>query len=105
MSIPDTAVESAGPFAFTCSPNPFSSDVRLLYTIPGSCQGVPTRLSIFDITGRHVDTLVDELQEAGSYEIIWRATHPAGRALPPGVYFHVLQAGSERQTQRVLLMR
>jgi len=105
MDAPEPHAEVSTVFTFDCSPNPFSSSVRLVYSIPDGPKDVQTQLSIFDITGRHVETLVNGLRSPGTHEIVWTALGRTGSALPAGVYFHVLQAGDRSQTMRVLLMR
>ena len=105
MGVPETPAEVMTPFTFDCSPNPSSSSVRLVYSIPDGPKDVLTQLNIFDITGRHVETLVDGMRSPGTHEIVWTALGHTGNALPAGVYFHVLQAGERTLTRRVLLMR
>jgi len=105
MDVPETPAEIMTPFTFDCSPNPSSSSVRLIYSIPAGRDDVLTRLNIFDITGRHVETLVDGQRSPGTHEIVWTALGHTRNALPAGVYFHVLQAGERTLTRRVLLMR
>ena len=105
MDVPESHAEVSQLLTFDCSPNPSSSSVRLVYSIPDGPKDVLTQLSIFDITGRHVETLVDGLRSPGTHEIVWTADRLTGDSLPAGVYFQVLQAGERRLTERVLLMR
>ncbi|HEX7069415.1 MAG TPA: T9SS type A sorting domain-containing protein, partial [Rhodothermales bacterium] len=57
-------------------------------------------LSVFDVTGRLVDTLVDGWQPDGSRVVDWSAS-----ALPSGVYFARLTAGNQVQNIRMVLLR
>ena len=78
-------------------PNPFNPVTEIRYDLPrASC----VNLRVFDILGREVAILVDKPMPAGSYALQWNAEN-----LPSGMYFAVLQAGSERMTRKVLLLK
>jgi len=57
-------------------------------------------LTVYDVLGREVKTLVHEALKPGSYEVTFDAT-----GLPSGVYFSTLQAGNARETRRMMLIR
>jgi hypothetical protein len=57
-------------------------------------------MKIFDLTGREVASLVDEVKEPGSYQVQWDA-----RSMASGVYFYRLEAGSFKQTRKMTLVR
>jgi photosystem II stability/assembly factor-like uncharacterized protein len=78
-------------------PNPFNPTTLISYDLPASAH---VRLTVFDLLGREVRTLVDEVQREGSKSVEFNAQH-----LPSGVYFYRLQAGSFMQTKKLLLMR
>jgi len=78
-------------------PNPFNSQTIIKYEIPDESQ---VKLIIYDITGRSIKTLVNNKQSAGYYSIQWNAN-----ALPSGVYFYQIQAGSFRQVRKCLLVK
>ena len=80
------------------SPNPFNSTTRISYCIPGSCY---VTLAIYDISGRTVQTLVNETQTAGSRSVNFDAGN-----LSSGVYFYRLKANNEFvETGTMVLMR
>jgi hypothetical protein len=58
------------------------------------------RLAIYDILGRQVALLVNEMQRAGAHRVEFSA-----RALSSGVYFYRLQAGAFTQVRKLLLLR
>lgn len=66
-------------------PNPFNPSTTVAYDLPEDGQ---TTLEIFDMLGRRVEVLVDEHQEAGSYEVRFDAT-----GLPSGRYIYRLRSG------------
>lgn len=83
-------------------PNPFSPTTSIKYTL---YQTQSVNLSIYDIRGRLVRTLVNELETAGSRSVEWDGTDHTGNALPSGVYFYCLKNSSQRQTHALTLFR
>jgi hypothetical protein len=55
---------------------------------------------IYDALGREVTELVNEQKPPGSYEIKWDAS-----ALPSGIYFYQINAGSFTETRKMVLIR
>jgi hypothetical protein len=78
-------------------PNPFNPETKIKFDIIKS--GI-TKLTVFDITGRTINTLVNEKLDAGSYEYMLNAT-----ALPSGIYFYKLESGNFVQTKRMILVK
>jgi len=62
-------------------------------------------IKIYDVLGQLVVTLRDEQQRPGLYPLTWNGRNSAGQAAPSGVYFCVLEAGSFKATQKMLLVR
>jgi photosystem II stability/assembly factor-like uncharacterized protein len=78
------------PSSFSLSqnyPNPFNPVTKIKYDIPPSkgARGMMTKLIIYDILGREIETLVNETQKPGSYEVTWD-----GSRFASGVYFYKL---------------
>ena len=78
-------------------PNPFNPSTVISYQLP---VGSEVTLKVYDILGNEVATLVDEFKPVGRYEIEFNAS-----ALPSGVYFYKLQAGSFIETKKMLLLK
>jgi hypothetical protein len=78
-------------------PNPFNPSTMLSYDVPSDMN---VNLSIYDMRGRLVDELVNDMRELGSYQIIWNADQYAS-----GVYMIKLMAGSTMQVQKVMLVK
>jgi len=57
-------------------------------------------LKVYDLSGREVATLIDEIKPAGEHHAVFQAEH-----LPSGVYIYRLQAGSFVNWKRMLLLR
>jgi flagellar hook assembly protein FlgD len=62
-------------------------------------------LRIFDATGRLARTLVEGVRLAGEHEFTWDGADDRGRDLPSGMYFYTLEAGGERITRRMVLLK
>jgi serine protease len=82
-------------------PNPFNPETTIRYEIAEKCQ---VRLTVFDVAGREVFRLADQIQEPGRYEVRWQGKTDSGFA-PSGVYICRLCAGSFTQTRKMLLLR
>jgi len=78
-------------------PNPFNPLTKINYSVPQTSNVV---ITVFDILGNEIETLVNEEKSIGTYEITWIAEN-----LPSGVYFYRLQAGSFVQTKKMVLLR
>jgi hypothetical protein len=92
-------------------PNPFNPATTIKFSIPserGSARGQHVTLKVFDLLGREVATLVNDLKKPGEYSITWDARQTAGglaSALASGVYLYQLRAGSFVQTRKLVLLR
>ncbi len=78
-------------------PNPFNPSTVINYTIPKS--GLVT-LKVFDISGREVANLVNEVKNAGTYDFKFYAGN-----LSSGVYFYRLQSGNFVETKKMFLVK
>jgi len=83
-------------------PNPFyTTTIEFALVRPSD----RVRLSIYDVNGRLVRTLVDEPVAAGVTSRFWDGTDSRGRLLAPGFYFYRLEASGVSQTRRMMLLR
>ena len=69
-------------------PNPFNPSTTIAYKIERASHVV---LSVYDIAGRQVETLVNQYQSVGTYQVRWNAEGAMGRRLASGVYIARLQ--------------
>ncbi|MCK4558683.1 MAG: T9SS type A sorting domain-containing protein [Calditrichia bacterium] len=86
-------------------PNPFNPETTIRYSLPADQSAYRVIIKIYDVLGQLVKILKDEQQRPGLYHLIWNGRNAAGQAVPSGVYFCVLDAGSFRATQKMLLVR
>ncbi|NBC00312.1 MAG: T9SS type A sorting domain-containing protein [Bacteroidetes bacterium] len=83
-------------------PNPFTDATTLRFALP---EATDVRLVVFDLLGREVAVLVEEMLPAGTYEVPWDGTLHGGHAAASGVYIVRLEAGAVHTTQRILRTR
>ena len=93
------------PRAFSLSqnhPNPFNPDTRISYALPRDCY---VTLTIYNVIGQRVATLVDEHQRAGWHNAIWHGKDHKGNDLASGIYLYRLQADDFIKSKKMLLLK
>jgi hypothetical protein len=83
-------------------PNPFNPTTSVRYYLP-KLDRVTVR--IFDVSGREIDCIVDEVQERGFQTVDWNGTDRKGRPVATGVYFLSLTAGQKTLSHKMALIR
>lgn len=84
-------------------PNPFNPHTTIYFDLRSER---PVSLSVFDLSGRLVDVLLDhDVASQGRNEVVWRGRDMAGRVVSAGVYFYRLEAGSFSATKRMVLVK
>ena len=84
-------------------PNPFNPATTIQYELP---QAVDVELTVYNVVGQPVRTLIAEHQSAGRYAVEWDATNDRGHSLSSGMYFYHLQAGGAfREVKKMLLLK
>lgn len=83
-------------------PNPFNPSTTITYELARPAR---VRLAIFDITGREVRTLVNQLQTEGRYAVRWSAEDVGGSRLPSGTYIARLQVDDQVAIKKMLLTK
>ena len=83
-------------------PNPFNLETVIRYTVPVRSF---IELSIYNITGDHVTTLVSSPQSAGEYSINWDGKKSDGRIVSSGIYLYQIKADNFSETRKMLLLK
>ncbi len=78
-------------------PNPFNPETTIRYELP---EQEWVEITVFDITGRRISTLVKEQQAAGAHSVRFD-----GRDLASGVYIYTIHAGDYRESKKMVLVR
>ncbi len=83
-------------------PNPFNPVTTIQYELPHRSN---VQLTIFDLLGRKVTTLVAETQEAGYRSVIWDATNDRGQPVSAGMYIYQVNSGTYTQTRKMVVLK
>ncbi|MBK6506908.1 MAG: T9SS type A sorting domain-containing protein [Ignavibacteria bacterium] len=78
-------------------PNPFNPSTIIRYSLP---EQAFVALKVYDISGREVKTLVDEMKSAGTYEVSFNSS-----GLSSGMYFYRINAGSFSKVMKMVLVK
>jgi hypothetical protein len=84
-------------------PNPFNATTTIYFEVPGS--GGHVTLRIYDVTGRHVRTLVDGDATPGRKSATWDGRDTRGNEVSSGIYFYRLVAGSTTFTRKMVVLK
>ena len=83
-------------------PNPFNPETTIKYSV---AKAGKVNLSIYNIKGQLVRTLVNENQEPSYRSIVWKGENNNGSKVSSGVYFYRLQTAEKVMTKKMLLMK
>ncbi len=94
----------AKPEIFQNYPNPFNPSTNIVFRIP---QRQNVEVTIYDILGRKVETLLDEILEAGQHNLIFNAENlSSGNGdLSSGVYLYVIDTGGTRVAKSMVFLK
>lgn len=81
-------------------PSPFEAATQLDLMLG---EEGPVTVSVYDVLGRRVRTIADELRPAGSQVFVWNGIDDSGRGVAPGIYFVQVRAHSYRESRRVVV--
>jgi len=83
-------------------PNPFNPVTTLRYDLP---EQTHVNITIYDMLGRQVKTLINHTQDAGYRSVIWNATNDYGKPVSAGIYLYQIQAGDYISTKKMVLLK
>jgi len=83
-------------------PNPFNPITTLRYDLPEHSY---VNVTVYDMLGTQVKTLINQTQDAGFKSVIWDATNDYGKPVSAGVYLYQIQAGEFVQTKKMVLLK
>ena len=83
-------------------PNPFNPNTRIEFKIPMMEQ---VNISVYNLEGRIVKTLVNQVMNAGSHEISWNGTNEIGAKVSTGMYIYQLKTNSTMLTRRMTFIK
>ena len=83
-------------------PNPARAATVISYVI---AERTHVSLDVYDVQGRLVRRLVDEIRPEGRHNVMWNGRTAEGRLLPGGVYFTRFSAAGHKESGKITLMR
>ena len=83
-------------------PNPFNPMTKLNYNLPLRSK---VNISIYNVLGQEVKTLVNEVKEYGYHSVSWNGNDNKGREMSSGVYFARITSQSFIKTRKMLLVK
>ena len=86
-------------------PNPFNSSTEIQYALPNGKVSYKVQLKIYDILGRLVKVLVDQVQSVGTYAVNWDGRDLEGNRASSGVYLYSLDFGLLKSVKKMLMLQ
>jgi hypothetical protein len=83
-------------------PNPFNPLTQIRYDLP---EDSDVSITIFDLMGRNIKTLLKKKEAAGFRSISWDATNQNGEPVSAGMYIYLIQANTFRETKKMILLK
>jgi hypothetical protein len=83
-------------------PNPFNQETVIRYSLP---RDGAVKLSVYNLLGQQVRTLVDEPQSADDYEVTWDGKNEQGQEVASGVYFFRIDIGELIDRRKMVILR
>jgi hypothetical protein len=83
-------------------PNPFNPETKIEFTIPMEGR---VNLSVYNLLGQKIATLVDEYLSAGIHQAIWQGKDDSGNPVASGIYFYRLVAGEYSDFKKMVLLK
>ena len=83
-------------------PNPFNPRTNMRYDLP---EEAFVDITIYDMFGNTVKTLVDKKKSSGFKSVQWNAKNNQGQPVSAGVYLYTIEAGEFRQTKKMILLK
>ncbi len=83
-------------------PNPFNPSTTISFNLPNTGQ---VQLSIYNVLGQKVTTLVNGQYTAGTHEVTWNGTDDSGSPVGSGIYFYRITSSDFDQTKKMILMK
>jgi predicted CXXCH cytochrome family protein len=78
-------------------PNPFNPTTTIRFSLP---QGGNVRITIYDVTGKQIQTLINSYYAAGTFNVNWNAISFAS-----GVYFYRIESGAYNMVKKMILLK
>jgi hypothetical protein len=84
------------------SPNPFNPSTKINYQVPSASQ---VTIEVFNVLGEKVATLVDEVKDAGYYNIVWNGRNDNNAPVASGMYIYSMQADKFSSVKKMMFLK
>lgn len=86
------------------NPNPFTTATTIAFELSSGTTEQVTRLSIYNILGQEIRTIVQGRLTSGTHSFNWDGRDAKANQVPGGIYFYILESGNLRQAKRLLYL-
>ena len=86
-------------------PNPFNQDTRIKFSLNSINDQQRVNLSIYNITGKKIKTILDEILQPGEYEFNWNGRSKDNQIIAGGIYFALLRTKDYKVVQKLILLK
>ena len=83
-------------------PNPFNPGTEISFALPVKSD---VDLTIYDILGRQVKTLISGELDAGYHSVAWNGDDGSGKSVSSGIYFYKIETGDFRMTRKMIMLK
>ena len=83
-------------------PNPFNPETEIRYQLPNSSE---VSLSIYNLMGQEIKTLINSYHSAGYYSVKWDGTNNQGMKVASGIYIYIMRAGSFVDVKKLIFIQ
>jgi N-acetylneuraminic acid mutarotase len=83
-------------------PNPFNGETVIRFQLPTEQR---VQIQLYNMRGQLVTTLLDERRDAGYHRVSWNGRDAAGRPVASGIYIYLIQAGTNRTSKKLVILR
>ncbi|MCG2759714.1 MAG: C10 family peptidase [Candidatus Delongbacteria bacterium] len=83
-------------------PNPFNPETSISFTLDNDMKA---NLTVYDMNGRTVRTLIDGFNKAGKYDIVWDGKDDMGKALASGIYYYRLSSEKFSTVKKAVMIK
>ena len=102
-SVKELEVNLPGNFELSQNyPNPFNPSTKFRYALP---EGKNVKVVVYGLNGRRVAELVNNYQNAGTYEVTWNGKNDSGIQVASGTYIYSIEAGTFTQVRKMVLLK
>ena len=89
-------------FLFNNYPNPFNPSTTISYNLPIDSY---VNISIFDVLGRSIKTLINKHMRAGKNFVHWNGLNDQGKLVAGGVYIYTIESGDYKESKKMILLK